>query len=192
MIEINFTPFPTLITARLTLRQLSTDDDKEIFAIRSDERVNKYLDRAGCKTVDEARQFIDKINTGIANNECIYWVIARKNKPGLIGTICLWNISKEHSKAEIGFELLPDYQGKGFMQEAVTAVIEYGFKTMKLRLIEGVVDPNNARSIKLLEKNNFRLAANTGNGNPDDEGTPKTIVYELMNDNAGELSPRHE
>lgn len=182
MKEINFTPFPTLTTARLMLRQLSTDDANKIFAIRSDERVNKYLDRTGCKTLEEARQFIDKINTGIANNECIYWAIALKNKPGLIGTICLWNISKEQSKAEIGFELLPDYQGKGFMQEAVTAVIEYGFKTMKLSLIEGVVDPNNARSIKLMEKNNFRLVTNTRNSNPDDESIPNTVVYELIND----------
>jgi ribosomal-protein-alanine N-acetyltransferase len=182
MREINFTPFPTLTTARLILRQLTTDDDKEIFAIRSDEQVNRYLDRAGCKTIDEARQFIDKINTAVSNNESIYWAIARKNQPGLIGTICLWNISKGQSKAEIGFELLPQYQGKGFMQEAVTAVIEYGFKTMKLRLIEGVVDPNNARSIKLMEKNNFRLVTNTRNSNPDDENIPNTVVYELIND----------
>jgi len=184
MNKINFTPFPTLTTGRLTLRRLTMDDANEIFAIRSDERVNKYLDRAGCKTIDEAREFINKINTGIANNESVYWAIALKSKPGLIGTICLWNISKEQSKAEIGFELLPQYQGKGYMQEAVTAVIEYGFKTMKLRAIEGEVDPNNARSIKLLEKNNFRLAANSSqNNSPDESNNPKTVVYELMNDN---------
>ena len=56
-----------------------------------------------------------------------------------------WKISREYSKAEIGFELLPEHQGKGIMQEALPKIIEYGFKNMKLRTIEGEVDPNNLK-----------------------------------------------
>jgi len=155
MSKINFTPFPLLTTERLTLRQLTLEDDNEIFLLRSDRSVNKYLDRPIAKTVDDARQFINKINTGISKNELIYWAITFKNHPKLIGTICLWNISEDCTKAEIGFELLPDYQRKGIMQEVIPIVFQYGFEVMKLRSIDGEVDPNNLKSIKLMERNGF-------------------------------------
>ena len=172
MAEINFTPFPTLSTDRLMLRQLTIEDENEIFAIRSDERINKYLDRPLCKTIDEARKFIHKTNEGITRNESIYWAINIKTNSGLVGTICLWKISREYSKAEIGFELLPEHQGKGIMQEALPKIIEYGFKNMKLRTIVGEADPDNLKSIKLMEKFGFRYDRELNN----------TVVYSLLSD----------
>jgi [ribosomal protein S5]-alanine N-acetyltransferase len=155
MPSINFTPFPNLTTERLLLRQLSLADEAEMFALRADESVAKFVDRPVAQEIDQIRTFIQRINDGIAKNESVFWVLTLKNGNKLIGTICLWNISKVESKAEIGYELLPIYQGKGLMQEAVTAVLDYGFETMKLESIEGVVHPQNAPSIKLLERNKF-------------------------------------
>jgi ribosomal-protein-alanine N-acetyltransferase len=176
MDKINFTPFPALTTERLILRRLSVEDENEIYAIRSDERVNKYLDRQSCTSLDEALKFINKINAGILNNECIYWAVSFKDNQKLIGTICLWNISDDSSKADIGFELLPEYQGKGIMQEAAKAVIEYGFNIMGLKRIEGEVAPGNTKSINLMRKFNFKLKDNNMN-----EGVPKVVIYELIN-----------
>ena len=106
METINLTPFPNLSTERLTLRQLNLQDDNEIFFLRSDERVLKYLVIPKANSIEEARAFIHKINNGSA-----YWAICLKNETKLIGTICFWNISKEENKAEIGYVLHPGYQG---------------------------------------------------------------------------------
>src|SRR5437868_13096004 len=119
MLNLNFTPFPNLITERLFLRQLKIEDANEIFTLRSSDEVNRFLDRPKATTIDEARQFINKINDGINKNESVYWAITFKNDSKLIGTICYWNISKENDRAEIGYELQPRYQGKGIMQEAI-------------------------------------------------------------------------
>jgi ribosomal-protein-alanine N-acetyltransferase len=51
--------------------------------------------------------------------------------------------------------LLYDFQGKGIMQEAMSAVIKYGFEKMNLHSIEANVNPANESSIKLLERNDF-------------------------------------
>jgi len=115
----------------------------------------KFIAKPKYKTMEEAREFIDRINKGISKNEWIYWGITLRNENTLIGTICLWNISEEHFRADIGFELSPDFQGRGMMQEAMTLVLDYGFKIMKLHTIEANVNPNNLPSIKLLERNNF-------------------------------------
>jgi len=174
MSKINFTPFPLLTTERLTLRQLTLEDDNEIFRLRSDESVNKFLDRPIAKTIDDAIQFINKINRSISKNELIYWAVTFKNHFKLIGTICLWNISDDCTNAEIGFELLPDHQGKGVMQAVLPIVIKYGFEIMKLNFIEGEVDPNNLKSIKLMEKNGFILQRRLKN----------TLIYSLQNPNS--------
>lgn len=153
--ELNFTPFPIIETERLVLRQLDIKDVNDIFDLRSDEEVSKFLERRTINTIEQAEQFINKMNNGISKKEWIFWVIGLKNDSRLIGTICLWGFSEENSVAEIGYELMPNYQGKGIMQEAIESVIEYGFKTLKLKAISAYAHKDNLKSIALLERNNF-------------------------------------
>jgi ribosomal-protein-alanine N-acetyltransferase len=152
----NFTPFPVLKTGRLTLRQLRSSDDKEIFALRSNDNVNKYLNRKPSKSIDDAKNFIQTINENIQRNESIYWAITLNGTDKLIGTICLFNFSEDHSKVEIGYELLPDFQGKGIMQEATSKVIHFGFQHVGLNSIEAYTHSENQSSTRLLEKLNFK------------------------------------
>lgn len=173
MPNINFTPFPDLITARLNLRQVTMHDDYEIFALRANPKVAEHVHRPVAETVDQIRPFIHKINDLVANNESIFWALTLKTEQKLIGTICLWNIVAGESKAEIGYEMLPNYHGKGLMQEAVSAVLDYGFQVMKLEVIDAVVHPQNAPSIKLLERNKFVRV-----GRLEDEGV-EMLVYAL-------------
>lgn len=155
MLAVNFDPFPVINTERLLLRQITHSDVNEIFFLRSDKRVLQYLDRAPAATKEEATIWIQKIIDLEKNNEAVTWAITCKPELILTGTICFWNITKEHYRSEIGYALHPDQQGKGIMQEAMTAVLDHGFKIMKLHSIEANVNPNNLSSIKLLERNNF-------------------------------------
>src|SRR5688500_7344056 len=104
MLNINFTPFPTLTTRRLTLRQLTIEDQQEIFALRSDAAINKYLDREPSRTTEDAINFIEKINNLIQNNNSIYWVITLTETKTFVGTICLFDFSEENNSCEIGYE----------------------------------------------------------------------------------------
>ncbi|SMO52694.1 GNAT family N-acetyltransferase [Solitalea koreensis] len=171
--KIEFNPFPGLSTERLALRQLSLADEKEILKLRSDERVNEFLDRAKAETIEDARSFINKIITG--TNECFYWAITFKNTPQLIGTICFWNLSEDRFQAEVGYELLPEFQGKGIMTEVLLAVIQFGFETMKLKTIVADLRADNLNSRRLLEKTGFKIDANMVNTEDN------MIVYSLAN-----------
>jgi len=164
MAHINFDPFPTLTTARLKLRQMTMGDENEVFALRADPSVSAFIGRPLAQSIDEARRFVEKIDDGLARNESAYWAITLTDENKLIGTICLWNIVPEEAKAEIGYELSPSYQGKGIMQEAFTAVVRFGFESMKLETIEALPSPDNERSIKLLERNHFVRTGNLRDG----------------------------
>ena len=54
MIDISFTPFPFLATENYALRNLLPEDEQEIFALRSSDEINKYLDRPKANTPDDA------------------------------------------------------------------------------------------------------------------------------------------
>jgi len=179
MTAISFLPFPQIITERLSLRQLRLNDAKEIFALRTNEIVNKYLNRSKPTSLEDAKDFIKKINLGINADEWIYWAICLKKHKKLSGTICLWNFSDEENKAEIGYELLPQFHGKGIMQEAFSKVVEFGFVTLQLDMIEACTMLQNENSIKILERNHFKR--DTGLESKIDrtiEG-PDTIIYSL-------------
>ena len=149
-----FSPFPILKTRRLVLRQLVDTDVHEIFALRSNESVNKYLDRRPAQSLEDATSFIQAINESVKKNDSAYWAISLNDK--LIGTVCLFDFSSDNTKAEMGFELLPACQGKGFMQEAVTAVLDYAFQQIQLHSIEAYTHAENLNSIRLLEKLHFK------------------------------------
>jgi ribosomal-protein-alanine N-acetyltransferase len=178
---LNFTPFPNLETERLRLRPLSLQDEKEIFLLRSSEEVNKYIGRPRANSLEDARQFIERIKEGISQNQSLYWVIELKQEQGLIGTICLWNLSIEEERAEIGYELLPGYQGNGYMQEAVARVIRHGFETMQLKEIEACPRADNYSSVKLLVKNSFKRDVDADARISPEEKEQGMIMYSRTN-----------
>ncbi len=163
MVHRNFKPFPVLKTERLTLRQLVNSDTHEIFALRSDANVNKYLNRKPGKSIDDAMIFIQTINENIQRNDSIYWAITLTGSNQLIGTICLFDFSDNNLKAEIGYELLPEFQGKGIMQEATSKVIDFGIQYIGLTSIEAYTHVENQQSTRLLEKFNFKKHSVDGN-----------------------------
>ncbi|MFT3674708.1 MAG: GNAT family N-acetyltransferase [Chitinophagaceae bacterium] len=153
------TPFPELLTNRLLLRKLEPADAVRIYELRTDPRVNEYIDRPPTESVEEGLRFIHRINISVIEGDCLYWAIVPKQEQDLIGTICLWNWNKATQLAEVGFELLPAWQGKGFMHEALHRIIGYAFEQLPLAQIEAWVHPQNIPCIRLLEANNFELIA---------------------------------
>jgi [ribosomal protein S5]-alanine N-acetyltransferase len=176
LLYINFTPFPVITTQRLILRKLSIKDAEEIMLLRSDERVNKFIDRPKSIDLNEAKKFIEKIENGINNNEWVYWAITLKGNDALIGTICLWNILVEKDTAEIGYELYPNFQEKRLMQEAIKKIIDYGFNKMGLKIITAFTHPGNYKSTNLLLKNNFLLDNNNDYVSAEDAGE-QSVYY---------------
>jgi ribosomal-protein-alanine N-acetyltransferase len=149
--------FQTLSSNRLILRKLALDDAREIFNLRSSEQVNQYLDRTPATNEHDAVEFINKIIGLTDRNEGFYWAICLKENPRLVGTICLFDFTPEMDIAEIGFELHPFYQHRGIMHEALSTVVTFSLQTLKLKCITAFPVAENMGSIKLLERNGFRL-----------------------------------
>ena len=154
---LDFKKFPQLITERLVLRNIENTDAELIHKLRSDEVVNKFVGRDNSSTLEKANEFILKIQNLVEKNEGLYWIIRLKENNDLIGTVCLWNFDLENEIVEIGYEMLPEFQGRGIMSEAIKAVIIYVFEEMKAKIITAFPSSDNINSVNILEKLNFEF-----------------------------------
>ncbi len=187
MLQVDFFPFPNLETSRLVLRQIVVDDAGEILALRSDDRVMQFIGRPKMTSLEEARAWIEKFDTALAQSEGITWAITLKTEKKLVGTIGFWRLEKEHYRGEIGYLLNPDLQGKGIMHEAFAPVLNYGFDKMKLHSVEANVYPENTSSIRILEKNGFVQEGYFKENYFHDGIFTDTVVYSLVMDNANQV-----
>ncbi|UOQ43970.1 GNAT family N-acetyltransferase [Halobacillus salinarum] len=141
---------------RLILRALWPSDVLDIFHLRMDERLFQYLDRSPYETVEQASEFIKNINDGVHYGHWFMWALEHRGAGKVIGTVCLWNFNPNEQAAELGYELHPDFQGEGLMQETVRTVLHYGFSTLGLAVVFAYTNANHLKSIRLLERNHFR------------------------------------
>lgn len=169
-----FSPFPTLHTPRLVLRQLNDKDVPQIFFLRSDPGVNRFIERTPLVTHNEAQAFINRINQGIEDRTFLYWAVCLKGSKSLIGTICLWNFNDDYTEAEMGYELYPSYHRKGIMSEAMAAVIHHGFLEVRLYAIEAFTHHLNEASTRLLDQHGFELQPERK-----DADVPSNAIYRL-------------
>lgn len=155
MLQINFHPFKNLETVRLLLRRVSKDDVNEIMELRGNPETMKYIPRPLVKTEEDALHHFKMIDYKIENNEGINWAITFKGNPKLIGIIGHYRIQPENYRCEIGYMILPEFNGQGIITEAIKVVLEYGFNDLKMHSIEAIIDPRNLASERVLQKNGF-------------------------------------
>jgi ribosomal-protein-alanine N-acetyltransferase len=118
--------------------------------------------------------FIEKINKGIDNKAAYYWAITLNETKELVGTFCIWNLSGNMETGEIGYELLPAFQGKGLMKEAMSLVLNFIFDELQMKTIEAFTHKDNASSNKLLASAGFKLTDRKDADNKD------LLIYTLF------------
>ncbi len=154
MLSFDLFPFPFINTERLQLRAIQEIDLDDLYTLRTNASVLKYLNREK-DTIEKTTSILTQIINNVKNNDAITWAINIKGDTRLIGTIGLWQVDKFNHKAELGYMTLSDHWGKGYVSEALKPVMDYGFEHMRLHRIEAEVNPENAASIRVLEKHGF-------------------------------------
>lgn len=165
--------FPNLVSERLLLTSLKDTDFDEIFLLRSNIEVIRFIKRN--PSYQNTLDFMMRVKEANSTSKSFYWVIRFKDQKNILGTICLWNFSNNRLSAEVGYELLPINHGNGIMSEALQVVLNFGFKTIKLKTIEAYTNFQNERSIHLLKKNGFTL-----NPYKKDIDVPENLVFEIF------------
>ncbi len=144
-----------LETKRLLLNGLTPSDMNTIFENLPKEEIMKLL---GHRSDEAFQKEAHKQKNGYAsyNRQFVLFLLLEKNTGIIIGRCGLHNWSTEHKRAEIGYHLEEDkFKQKGFMTEAVEAILNYGFEKMELHRIEALVGTENIPSLKIMEHFGF-------------------------------------
>ncbi|MGL6216820.1 MAG: GNAT family N-acetyltransferase [Lacrimispora sphenoides] len=150
--------FNLIETDRLLIRTLEMKDKYEFFRYRSMPEIYQYQSLRP-KDISEIETFINENISVYPDTRNTWLQLAVCLKDGqLIGDIGI-HFTDDEYQIEIGYTLSPEYQGNGYVLEAVKAVINYAFIKLKKHRITASVDPDNLKSAKLLEKIGFRKEA---------------------------------
>ncbi|MEG0471870.1 MAG: GNAT family protein [Solibacillus sp.] len=147
--------FPNLETERLVLREIKLQDAAHIYQIFSHEEVTKYYGMKTFDKMEQAEKVIEAFANSFQGKKGMRWGIERKEEAGLIGTIGFNLWSPAHRRAEVGYEVHPDFWRAGYTSEALKKIVEYGFQELKLTRIGAVVFLENEASNQLLLKQGF-------------------------------------
>ncbi len=184
MLELNFDFFPVLKTERLVLRRMDMQDAEEMLALRTAIDAERYLGLPFfTRTREEVIANIEKIENGIRSNELIAWAITLLEDPKIIGTMSFHKIDKANHRAEIGYLLNPVFWGVGIVSEATKAILDYGFNQLGFHSVEAHVNPENQRSVGVLQKFDFEREGYFRENYFCNGQFTDTIVYSLLKRN---------
>jgi [ribosomal protein S5]-alanine N-acetyltransferase len=152
--------FPNLSGKLVNLRKLSTLDDAATIVSLMSYEISKSLYGVPYPyKMDDALNFIKSSYKYFKSCKAITFGIEYKNtlesKLLLVGTISIKDIDYVNKKANIGYWIGKQYQGKGIATECVELVVNYAFDILELEEISAYVFPDNNPSIRVLEKNGF-------------------------------------
>ena len=138
-----------LETERLQFRHWTNADHPSVANFYNDENNAKYV--GGVKTSEEAWRIIATYLGHFHLKGYSYLAITEKESDHLIGTVGLWK-SPAWPEHEMGYWLLPEFQGKGYGLEAATAVKQYASEQDEFTTLVSYIDSNNRPSINLANK----------------------------------------
>ncbi len=146
-------PPESFTTTRLLLRKPRVEDAPLIFAsYAQDPEVVRYLTFLPHRDMRETDEAVSRFLENWRSGKSYCWLIFRRDSKELIGAI-----SARHDQGlNIGYALARAFWGKGFMSEAVNAVVEWAFSVPGVFRVWAVCDLDNAASARLLERNGFR------------------------------------
>lgn len=178
-----FKKFPIMESDRLLLRSFTLKDKEDLFKIRSDDDVMRFMDTNKMKSIKDAEEFIITIINSYRKKCGITWAIVEKQSGSFIGYCGFWRIFWDDQCAEIGYALNPLFWNKGLMKDALTTVIKFGFGVFNFTKIFANLNPDNARSIKLLENVGFKKKVYLKEDYLFNEKYVDTVVYNLVKEN---------
>ncbi|AWD33382.1 putative alanine acetyltransferase [Candidatus Fokinia solitaria] len=152
-----FAEFPTIEIGEIVLRELSTSDYKRYYEIYTDPRVAmKLSDEDMPKSERDAMLSVIYWRDLFHRSLSVFWGITIKETDFLIGTIGFFDYNVYSRKAEICYDLDPNYWRRGIMKRAIIEVLNFGFNVMDLYRISAKTLHDNQPSLNLLHDVGFQ------------------------------------
>ncbi|HYW50614.1 MAG TPA: GNAT family N-acetyltransferase [Gemmatimonadaceae bacterium] len=148
-------PVTLIRTGRLHLREMETGDAAFILDLLNQPGFLQFIGDRGVRSVQQAATFIEeRYRRSYRDHGYGLYVVADATDGTPMG-MCGFVRRDTLPHADIGFALLPRYEGRGIAFEAASATLTFGRSTLGLSRILAVVQSDNVRSQRLLGRLGF-------------------------------------
>ena len=161
-----FSDLPVLETERLILKKIEPSNANDMYAYASLDQVTRYLLWTPHLNINETKGYIEFLQKQYRKGNYADWGLNCKSDGAFIGTCGFADMDLSNNKAELGYVLSPSYQGRGYMREAVRAVLGLAFGELGLRRVELRIMDGNTASVRFAEASGFKY-----------EGTMRNSLY---------------
>lgn len=149
-------PFHHIETPRLRLRSVNDEEYVHVLNTYSDEDLAAVFNLKSPEEISKERQRAVK-GFSTFNKSLLLFYLIDKTTNKTIGWCGFHTWYTDHNRAEIGYGMSEEnVKAKGLMTEALSAILHYGFTTMKLHRVEAFVGSENVPSLKLMKKFGFK------------------------------------
>jgi len=140
-----------LSTDRLTLRHIEFSDAEFVIELLNQPSFIQFIGDRRVRTVADAHAYISKAwqSSYATFGFGMYLTSLTDGTPiGICGLVKRETLDD----VDIGFAFIPAYWGQGYAVEAAAAVLGHAQADLGLRRVVAIANPDNASSIKLLER----------------------------------------
>jgi [ribosomal protein S5]-alanine N-acetyltransferase len=148
-------PFPALATARLELRAINAGDASFYHELLLLAEVTRFSDLPDAASPARATRIVTWMSKLFPNGKGCGWIIQERSNGARVGAVRINHIDKRWRWGDIGYEAYPEFWGRGFMTEAVRAVVACGHNHFRLNRMEAWTLPGNDASDRVLVKAGF-------------------------------------
>lgn len=172
--------FPKIITERLILSQLNTNDVPLLLEYMKDKEISDMTSNIPYPYTEDSAKFWFKISEEayLSHNGIVFAI--RNLDEQFMGGIGLHK--NENNEAEIGYWIGKPFWNQGFITEASVKILEFGFNNLGYQKIFGRVFPHNPASAKVLEKIGMQKEALLKNHYQKNDQFLDAIVYSKTKD----------
>ena len=142
-------PFESLRTERLFLRRPTLEDAEAILGYWSDPEVHRYLQHPVSNDLTDAEDFLRHLDSTWMTGDGFGWGIVETETDRFVGLI---EARVSPHGIELGYVLNRAVWGRGYMTEAVEAVVEWALSQPEVHRVWAYVHVGNTASQKVLEK----------------------------------------
>ena len=143
---------PRIETERLILRKVRMDDAVDMYAYSCDPLVAKHVLWDAHTSVNETKAYLRYMIRKYRMGDPSSWGIEEKATGKIIGTIGYMWYQADNNACEVGYSLARAKWNKGYMTEALKAVIDYSFDTLGFHRVEAQHETDNEPSGRVMEK----------------------------------------
>jgi RimJ/RimL family protein N-acetyltransferase len=148
-------PVPDFETERLRLRRLAADDAHDLHRAYGDAEAMRYWDAPPSRGVAETEQRIQRSVSADATWHAA-WAVLSREESSFVGMVNYHARQPWNRRLAVGWILVPEFWGRGYMQEAMQVLIAHCFEALDTHRIEAEIEPDNLRSARLADRLGFR------------------------------------